>query len=53
MEGTCGHGKRRFSVEAMVRGYHIYNDVWEAAVGEKLRCEKNQGIVRILTLWQW
>ena len=23
-----------------VRGYHIYKDVWKAAVGEELACER-------------
>ena len=27
-----------FSVEAMVRGYHIYRDIWTAIVNEELRC---------------
>ena len=34
---------KRFSVEAMVRGYLVYKDVWEAAVGEELRCEREPG----------
>ena len=29
-----------FSVEAMVRGYHVYRDIWIAAVGEVLPCER-------------
>ena len=28
----------RFSMEVMVRSYHVYKDVWKAAVGEELRC---------------
>ena len=28
---------KRFSMEVMVRRYHIYKDVWEAAVGKELR----------------
>ena len=32
-----------FSVEAMVRGYHIYRSVWEAAVGEQLNCIREVG----------
>ncbi len=27
-----------FSVEAMVRGYHAYKDIWMAVVGEELPC---------------
>ena len=26
---------KRFRVESMVREYHVYKDVWEAAVGEE------------------
>ena len=26
------------TVEAMVRGYHVYKDVWCAAVGEEVSC---------------
>ena len=29
-----------FSVEAMVRGYHIYNSIWTAAVGEEFPCKR-------------
>ncbi len=26
-----------FSMESMVRGYHVYKDVWEASVGQSGR----------------
>ena len=26
------------TIEAMVRGYHVYREVWCAAVGEELSC---------------
>ena len=29
-----------FSVEAMVRGYHIYEDIWTAVVGEEFLCKR-------------
>ena len=29
-----------FSVEAMVRGYHVYRDVWTPSVDEELRCRR-------------
>ena len=29
-----------FTVEAMVRGYHVYKDVWSAALGEQLSCQR-------------
>ncbi len=28
-----------FCVEAMVRGYHTYQSVWTAVVGEELPCQ--------------
>ena len=34
----------KFSVQAMVRGYHIYQNIWDAACdGELLNCEKQIG----------
>ena len=32
-----------FSVEAMVRGYHVYQDIWTAVVGEDFPCKKEAG----------
>ena len=29
-----------FTVEAMVRGYHVYQDIWEAELDEELPCQK-------------
>ena len=29
-----------FSVEAMIRGYHVYRDIWAASIGEVLRCQR-------------
>ncbi len=29
-----------FSVESMVRGYHVYKDVWVAADGQLLQCRR-------------
>jgi len=34
-----------FSVEAVVRGYHKYKDVWGAPVGEMLQCKRKVGNV--------
>ncbi len=31
-----------FGVEAMVRGYHAYKDVWTAVVGEELSCQRER-----------
>ena len=41
-EKICDRGERMttyFTVEAMVRGYHIYKEIWESSVGEQLICE--------------
>ena len=32
-----------FSVEAMVRGYHVYKDAWAAVVGEEFPCKREDG----------
>jgi hypothetical protein len=32
-----------FSVAAMVRGYHVYRDIWAASIGEELPCECQEG----------
>ena len=32
-----------FSIEAMVRGYHVYQSVWEAVNGEVLECSRETG----------
>ena len=29
-----------FEVEAMVRGYHQYKEIWEAEVGKQLKCQR-------------
>ncbi len=31
-----------FSVEAMLRGYHAYKDIWTAVVGEELPCQRER-----------
>ena len=33
----------RFSIDYCVREYHIYNDIWEASVGEELSCQLENG----------
>ena len=32
-----------YSVETIVRGYHVYRAVWEAAVGQVLPCQRERG----------
>ena len=29
-----------FSIEAMVRGYHVYQGIWDADLGEQLPCQR-------------
>ena len=37
-------GSRSFSVQAMIRGYHVYKVIWEAAIdGEVLLCDREVG----------
>ena len=36
-------GTETLSVEAMVRGYHVYQDIWDAALGEQLSCKGEPG----------
>ena len=31
-----------FTREATVRGYHIYNSIWEAYIGEELSCQREE-----------
>ena len=32
-----------FSIEAIVRGYHVKQDSWDAAIGEQLPCKREPG----------
>ena len=32
-----------FSIEAMVRGYHAYKDIWTAVVGKESPCKQEVG----------
>ena len=29
-----------FSVQSMVRGYHVYQEEWDATIGEILHCQR-------------
>ena len=31
------------TIEAMVRGYHVYKEMWYAAIGEELSCVRESG----------
>ena len=35
--------EQTFFVEAMVRGYHVYQAIWEAALLEELPCQREVG----------
>ena len=39
MSGADLSAHSSFSRVAMVRGYHIYNSIWEAYIGEELLCQ--------------
>ena len=32
-----------FSISLVVRGYHVYQDVWSTRVGEQLTCDREPG----------
>ena len=32
-----------FEVEAVIRVYHEYKDIWEAEVSDKLQCQREMG----------
>ena len=32
-----------FEIEAMVRGYHTYKDVWSAVIDEEFPCKREDG----------
>ena len=36
----CVEELGRFTIDAMVRGYHTYKDIWEASLGEELPCQR-------------
>ena len=40
---TLHRAMERFSIDSCVRDYHVYNDIWEASVGEELPCHHEDG----------
>ena len=32
-----------FTIEAMIRAYHVYSDIWNATIDEELLCAKEFG----------
>ena len=39
MSGGDLSARSSFTRVAMVRGYHVYNSIWEAYIGEELLCQ--------------
>ena len=39
----CKKKMECFRKESCVRGYHIYRELWEAAIGEDLACQRERG----------
>ena len=33
----------KFVLKSVVRGYHVYQTIWEAAIGEELPCKAESG----------
>jgi len=31
-----------FSIESVIRGYHMYKDTWESCIGEELVCKQER-----------
>ena len=51
-----------YTIETVVRGYHVYWDIWEAAVGQILPCQRERGnvhdpyavaVVNRLAMFHW
>ena len=40
MEGVMSES---FTLQSMIRGYHVYKEVWDAVVGETLPCQQEGG----------
>ena len=47
---TCCHVHSKimttFSVESVIRGHHIYKDIWTPNIGEELICQRELGNLR-------
>ena len=43
MEGEGEAEVRKFVLESVVRGYHVYQTMWEAAICEELPCKAEGG----------
>ena len=43
-------GLSTLEVQSMVRGYHVYKDLWTAVVGEELQCGESLETLETLLL---
>ena len=40
-----------FDIQAMVRGYHVYQHVWDASIHEELPCAREADNLRDPQIW--
>ena len=40
---ACGMAVSSFTVDSVIRGHHVYKDIWTPYVGEELFLEQEQG----------
>ena len=43
---TCEMAVYKYQLQWFMRGYHIYQEEWEAAIGEELQCEREKKNVK-------
>ena len=43
MYAYAGMMKHSFTINSVIRGYHVYKDEWDAPIGEVLYCEREIG----------
>ena len=41
-----------FTTDSVIRGYHEYNSIWEAAFGEVLQCQRERDLTGMIHM-QW
>ena len=42
---TTAMSSSSYVVETVVRGYHVYKDIWNASIGQILSCQRERGNV--------
>ena len=47
-----GHEKHMWA-KLSLRGYHIYREQWEVAIGEELQCQRDRGNAAMLMPYLW